>query len=188
MEQKFLAKLNECLQYIKLRIFEQFLKWFECKISNSATNLLQWFNVLHPQKDKVHWSTKMVNLWEKISWSIKFSKNWLKKKARLTPWTVEGAQNLLAQIGSHGVLWIQSTTNVWCTRCELKVLIASQPQLNWWRRPLKQMTSKKHISNDQWKHWHAHANIQVSSNSLPSTQKPWRHTHCGGMGELFEKC
>jgi hypothetical protein len=28
----------------------------------------------------------------------------------------------------------------------------------------------------------------VSSNSLPSTQRPWKHTHCGGMGELFEKC
>jgi hypothetical protein len=50
------------------------------------------------------------------------------------------------------------------------------------------MTSEKHVNNDQWKPWHAHVNIQVSSNSLPSTQKPWRHTHCGGMGEVFEKC
>jgi len=28
----------------------------------------------------------------------------------------------------------------------------------------------------------------MSSNSLPSTQKPWRLTHCDGMGELFKKC
>ncbi len=50
------------------------------------------------------------------------------------------------------------------------------------------MASEKHISNDHWKPWHAHANIQVLSNSLPSKQRPWSHTHCGGIGELFEKC
>ncbi len=67
-----------------------------------ATNLLQWFDVFYPQND----------LWEKISWWAKFSKNWLKKKARLAPWMEECAQNLLAQIGSRGVSWIPSTTNV----------------------------------------------------------------------------
>jgi hypothetical protein len=67
-------------------------------------------------------------------------------------------------------------------------LIRSQAWLNWWGRPLRWMTSDKHISNDQWKPWHAHMNIQVSSNSLASTKRPWRHTHCVGMGELFEKC
>ncbi len=36
--------------------------------------------------------------------------------------------------------------------------------------------------------WHAYVNIQMSSNSLPSTERPWKHTHCGGIGELFEKC
>jgi len=30
--------------------------------------------------------------------------NWSKKKARLTPWMEKGAQNLLAQIGSCGVV------------------------------------------------------------------------------------
>jgi len=39
-------------------------------------------------------------------------KNWLKKKTRLAPWMEEGIQNLLIQIGSYGVLWIPSTTNV----------------------------------------------------------------------------
>ncbi len=39
-------------------------------------------------------------------------KNWLKKKARFTPWMKEGIQNLLAQIGNCGVLWIPNTTNV----------------------------------------------------------------------------
>ncbi len=54
----------------------------------------------------------MANLWEKISWWTKFSKNWSKKNAKLAPWMEEGAQNLLAQIGSHGVLWISSIANV----------------------------------------------------------------------------
>jgi len=53
IEHKFLAKLNKALQNIELWIFEQFSEWFECKISNSTTNLLQWFDVLYPQKDKV---------------------------------------------------------------------------------------------------------------------------------------
>jgi hypothetical protein len=55
---------------------------------------------------------EVVNLWEKISWWAKFSKNWSKKKAKLTPWMEEGIQNFMAQIGSSGVLWIPSTKNV----------------------------------------------------------------------------
>ncbi len=39
MEHKFLAILNGSLQYIKLQNFEGFPKWFECKISDVATNL-----------------------------------------------------------------------------------------------------------------------------------------------------
>jgi hypothetical protein len=35
---------------------------------------------------------------------------------------------------------------------------------------------------------HACVNIHVSSNSSPSMQRPWRLTHCGGMGQLFKKC
>ncbi len=54
----------------------------------------------------------MANLWEKISWWGKFSKNWSKKKTRLTPWMEEGAPNLLAQIGNCGVLWILNMINV----------------------------------------------------------------------------
>jgi hypothetical protein len=55
---------------------------------------------------------EVVSLWEKISWWAKFSKNWLKKKVRLAPWMEEGNQNLLAQIGSCGVLLIPNTANV----------------------------------------------------------------------------
>ncbi len=62
MEHKFLAELNGSLQYTKLRIFEGFPKWFECKILNLITNLLQWFDVIYPQKEKVHWTKKVVNL------------------------------------------------------------------------------------------------------------------------------
>jgi hypothetical protein len=40
MEHKFLVELDESLQYTKLQIFEGFLKWFQCKILNAATNSL----------------------------------------------------------------------------------------------------------------------------------------------------
>jgi hypothetical protein len=48
----------------------------------------------------------------KFSWWAKFSKHWSKKKVKLAPWMEEGPQNLLAQIRSHGVLWISRIINV----------------------------------------------------------------------------
>jgi hypothetical protein len=42
METKFVATLNNSLQYKKLKNFEWFSEWFECKILDVATNLLQW--------------------------------------------------------------------------------------------------------------------------------------------------
>jgi hypothetical protein len=42
----------------------------------------------------------------------RISKNFLKKKAKLTPWMSKKALKTFAQIGSHGILWIPSTTNV----------------------------------------------------------------------------
>jgi len=112
MEHKFLVELNGSLQYTKLWISKGFLEWFECKFLDLATNVLQWFDVICPQKKKVFWTTKVAGLWEKISWWAKLLKNWLKIKAKLTPWMEKNARNLLAQIGSCGVLWIPSTTNV----------------------------------------------------------------------------
>ncbi len=41
-----------------------------------------------------------------------FIEELVKTKARPAPWMEEGARNFLAQIGSHGVLWIVSTSNV----------------------------------------------------------------------------
>jgi hypothetical protein len=55
-----------------------------------ATNLLQWFDVFYSQKDKVHWTMEVANLWEKFLWWAKFSTNWLKKNAKLAPWMEEG--------------------------------------------------------------------------------------------------
>jgi transposase-like protein len=55
---------------------------------------------------------EVVKLWGKNSWWAKFLKNWSKKKTKLAPWMEEGTQNLLAKIGSCGMLWIPSTTNV----------------------------------------------------------------------------
>jgi hypothetical protein len=40
-ENKFLVELDDSPQYIKLQNFEGFLEWFECKILDVATNLLQ---------------------------------------------------------------------------------------------------------------------------------------------------
>jgi hypothetical protein len=49
MEHKFLLELDDPLQYIELWNSEGFLEWFECRILDVTTNLLQWFNVLYPQ-------------------------------------------------------------------------------------------------------------------------------------------
>jgi hypothetical protein len=40
-ENKFLVELDDSPQYIELQNFEGCLEWFECKISDVATNLLQ---------------------------------------------------------------------------------------------------------------------------------------------------
>jgi hypothetical protein len=78
MEHNVLVEQNGFLQYTKIQNSKGFLKWFECKILDVATNLLQWFDVLYAQKNKVHWTTKVANLWEIFSWWAKFSKNWSK--------------------------------------------------------------------------------------------------------------
>jgi hypothetical protein len=54
---------------------------------------------------------EVVDLWDKISWWVKFSEK-SSQKAKLTPWMKEGIQNLFTQIGSHCVLWIPSMANV----------------------------------------------------------------------------
>jgi hypothetical protein len=74
--------------------------------------LLQWCEIFCSLKDKAHWATEVVDLWEKNSWWAKFLKNFSKKKVRLAPWMEECIQNLFTQIGSSGVLWILSMENV----------------------------------------------------------------------------
>jgi hypothetical protein len=117
MEHNFLVELDGSSQYTKIWTSKVFLEWFECKILDSGTNLLQWFDGLYPQKVKVHWTIEVVSLWEKISWWAKFLKNWLKKKTRITPWIEEGVRNLLAKIANYGVLWIPSIANVFALSC-----------------------------------------------------------------------
>jgi hypothetical protein len=41
----------------------------------------------------------------------------LKKKAKVTPWMEKGTRNLFTQIGSCGVLWMPSMTNVFPLLC-----------------------------------------------------------------------
>ncbi len=42
MENKFLVELDDSPQYIELQNSKGFFEWFECKILDVATNLLQW--------------------------------------------------------------------------------------------------------------------------------------------------
>jgi hypothetical protein len=42
MENKFLVELNDSPQYIELQNSKGFFEWFECKVLDVATNLLQW--------------------------------------------------------------------------------------------------------------------------------------------------
>jgi hypothetical protein len=42
MESKFLVELNESSQYNEPQNSKGFSKWFECKISDVTTKLLQW--------------------------------------------------------------------------------------------------------------------------------------------------
>jgi hypothetical protein len=80
---------------------------------------------------------------------------------KLTPWMEEGAWNLLTQIGSCGVLWILSIISVLpllngdnqggygvVRKVRIEFFFASQAQLNWWGRHRRQMTIKKHVSNN----------------------------------------
>jgi len=62
-----MAKLDKFSQYSEPRIFKVFLEWFECKILDLATNLLQWFDVVYSQKDKVHSTIEVANSWESFS-------------------------------------------------------------------------------------------------------------------------
>ncbi len=140
---------------------------------------------------------EVVRLWEKILWWAKFLKNWLKKKTRLAPWTEEGIQNLLVQIGSCGVLWIPSTTNVlpllggdnqggYGVVCKVWI-----ERFN--RIPLQGKTLKM---DDEWK-THEQQLMEVLGclckhlsviKFLAIHIKTMEAYTCGGLGELFEKC
>jgi hypothetical protein len=128
-------------------------------------------------------------------------KKLVEKNAKFAPWMEEGTWNLLAQIGSRGVLWIPNTTNVlpllngdnqrgYGVVCKVQIEIFDCI-LN-----MIELAGKTSKIDDKRK-----ARKQRSMEALacmcehPSVIKflaihtePWRHTHCGGMGELFEKC
>jgi hypothetical protein len=57
-----------------------------------ATNLLQWFDVFYPQKDKVHWTIEVASLSEKISWWAKLSKNLFEEEGEAC--TMDGRRRL----------------------------------------------------------------------------------------------
>ncbi len=68
-------------------------KWFPTiyqalkfwKVLDATVNLLQWFEVHYPQKNKVHWIIEVVDLWDKVSWWAKFTKTF-SMKLKLAPW------------------------------------------------------------------------------------------------------
>ncbi len=64
MKSKFFKKLNNCSKYIELQNFPKFLEWLECKIRNATSNLMQWFDVFYPTKDRANWTVEVVKLWD----------------------------------------------------------------------------------------------------------------------------
>ncbi len=101
-------------------------------------NWIQWFEVLYLQKGfKVHWIVEMMELSNKaVEWA-KFTQFFSKKKAWLAPWMEERGSKLFfpnwklkyglqaQQLCNMYHIGIIMVVMVWCTRCELKGLIAS---------------------------------------------------------------
>lgn len=73
---------------------------------------MQWIEIFYSQKDKAHWTMEVTELWDKVAWQAKFSKNILKKEGAVGTMDGKRAQNLFSQIGSQGILWIPNTTIV----------------------------------------------------------------------------
>ncbi len=109
---KFLADLNGSLQYTKLWNSKGILEWFEWKILDEATNLLQWL------LSSMHKTTRCIGprRWQTCGKFFHGGPNSQKigprRRQGFAPWMEEGVQNLLIQIGSCGVLWFASTANV----------------------------------------------------------------------------
>ncbi len=74
MEQK------KSIKYIELQNFPTFFEWFECKVKETISNLMEWFNDFYSAKDKTNWIVEVVELWDKVTWWAKFSTKFLKKK------------------------------------------------------------------------------------------------------------
>jgi hypothetical protein len=72
--------INNFSEYTKLLNSIRFLEWFDCKVSNATFNLMQWFEIFYSQKDKAHWTMEVMELWDKVAWQAKFSKNISKKE------------------------------------------------------------------------------------------------------------
>jgi hypothetical protein len=100
MESKFVMEQKSSLKYIELQNFPTFFKWLECKVKDTMSNLMEWFNDFYLAKDKTNWIVEVVELWDKVTWWAKFSTNLLKKRAQLAPWMEKIVRNLLSQIES----------------------------------------------------------------------------------------
>jgi hypothetical protein len=46
-------ELNNSPKYVKLQNSPRFLEWLECKVRDMTSNLMQWFDILYPTKDKL---------------------------------------------------------------------------------------------------------------------------------------
>jgi hypothetical protein len=85
---------------------------FKCKISYATTHLLQWCEILNPQKGQgvlFHEGGGLVQQNFTMGKNFKF---FFEKEGKFS--TMDGRKHLkpLTQIGSCGVLWMPSTTNV----------------------------------------------------------------------------
>jgi hypothetical protein len=80
MKSKFFKKLNNCSKYIEFQNFPKFLEWLECKVMDATSNLMQWFDVFYPTKDRANWTMEVVELWDNVTWWAKFNNNFWKKR------------------------------------------------------------------------------------------------------------
>jgi hypothetical protein len=112
VEHNFLVELNGSLQYTKLQNSKRFLEWFEWKNLDVATNLLQWLMSF------MHKTTRCIGpqRWQTCEKFFHGGPNFQKINPRRRRGLHHGwkkvFKNLLIQIGSCGVLWISSTSNV----------------------------------------------------------------------------
>jgi len=53
MESKIVMEQKNSREYIKLQKISTFFKWLECKVKDTMSNLMEWFNNFNQRQDKL---------------------------------------------------------------------------------------------------------------------------------------